>query len=312
VKATECGKRGTNTAARQQSIDLSDQHVSVQQRGASIHKEGYMSYYEGWQLAGSAPDIYEHYLVPAVVAPWAVVVNDLGAPQPGERVLDVATGTGIVARVAAERLGTGGRVIGLDVNPAMLAVARSAPSPAGVSVEWRAGSVDALPFPEDSFDIVFCQLGLQYFSDRPRALREMHRVLAPNGRFVLMVWGPLECSPGYVHFADALERHVSTEAAAIIRTPFALGDVETLHALISTAAFRDVEIRSAEGTVRFPSAEDMVRIIVAGSPLAGPVGQADDHAHAALISDVGAALQSYTNPDGLAFPIAANLVSARK
>jgi ubiquinone/menaquinone biosynthesis C-methylase UbiE len=271
-----------------------------------------MTHYQGWQLAGSAPDIYERYLVPAVVEPWAAVVNDLGAPQPGERVLDVASGTGIVARVAAERVGTAGQVVGLDVNPAMLAVARSVPLPAGMSVEWREGSVDALPLPADWFDVVFCQLGLQYFADRPRALHEMHRVLAPNGRFVLMVWGPIECSPGYVQFADALERHVSTEAAAIIRTPFALGDVETLHALISTAAFRDVEIRSAEGTVRFPSAEDMVRIIVAGSPLAGPVGQVDDQARAALVSDVRAALQSYTNPAGVAFPIAANLVSARK
>jgi hypothetical protein len=137
-------------------------------------------------------------------------------------------------------------------------------------------------------------------------------VLAPNGRFVLMVWGSIERSPGYMHFADALERHVSAEAAAIMRTPFALGDVETVRALIGTSAFRDVEIRSAEKMVRFPSAEDMVRIYVAGSPRASPGGQVDDQARAALVSDVRAALQSYTNPAGVAFPIAANLVSARK
>src|SRR5207247_1537305 len=167
-------------------------------RGAPVpRKEKLMSKQEQWQLSGNAAEIYERYLGPAIFGPWAPVLIERAALKPGERVLDVACGTGVVTRLAAQQVAPTGKVSGLDLNPAMLAVARSRPSTSAVAISWHEGNALALPFPDATFDVVCCQLGLQYFADRPLALREMHRVLVPRGRLALLVWGPLEHSPGY-------------------------------------------------------------------------------------------------------------------
>ena len=129
-----------------------------------------MSDQEQWQLDGSAPELYQRYLVPAITAVWAADLVDQAAPRPGERILDVACGTGVVARAAAERVGGTGRVAALDINPGMLAVARSLPAAPGPAIAWHEGSVLALPFPDAAFDVVLCQIGLQFFPDRSAAL----------------------------------------------------------------------------------------------------------------------------------------------
>src|SRR4051794_16904673 len=131
-----------------------------------------MSDQEQWQLDGSAPELYQRYLVPAITAVWASDLGDQAALRPGERVLDVACGTGVVARIAAERVGSTGRVAALDITPGMLAVARSLPSVPGAAIEWHEGSVLAVPFSDAAFDRVLCQLGLQFFPDQTAALRE--------------------------------------------------------------------------------------------------------------------------------------------
>src|ERR1700722_8583613 len=139
-----------------------------------------MSQQGQWQVAGSAPEVYERELVPAVFRPWAPILVDLAHPRPGERVVDVACGTGVVARIVAARVGPKGTVVGVDLNPGMLSVARSAVSTdprASAPVQWQEASADKLPFPDGSFDIVYCQLGLQFFVDRAAALCEMRRVL---------------------------------------------------------------------------------------------------------------------------------------
>jgi ubiquinone/menaquinone biosynthesis C-methylase UbiE len=135
-----------------------------------------------WQVAGSAPEVYERELVPAVFGPWAPVLLDLAELKPGERVVDIACGTGIVARIAATKVGPTGVVVGVDLNPGMLAVARSVETSDGAtSVQWQEASADRLPFSDASFDVACCQLGLQFFADRPAALREMHRLGLQRG-----------------------------------------------------------------------------------------------------------------------------------
>ena len=148
-----------------------------------------------WQVGGSAPEVYERDLVPAVFGPWARLVVDLADLQSGDRVLDVACGTGVVTRVAAEKVGERGAVVAADLNPGMLALAGSLPAPRGATVEWRQADAGALPFADQAFDVVLCQLGLQFFTDRAIALREMYRVLRPGGDVVVMVWRPIERSP---------------------------------------------------------------------------------------------------------------------
>ena len=166
-----------------------------------------MAEHEQWQLDGSAPELYERYIVPAVTALWAADLVEWAAPGPGERVLDVACGTGVVARLAAEGVGAG-RVVGLDINAGMLAVARSLPPRAGLPIEWHEGSALSMPFPDAAFDLVLCQLGLQFFPDRPAALREMRRVLSPSGRLGLSVYSSIEHDPVAYALADALDRHL--------------------------------------------------------------------------------------------------------
>ena len=144
---------------------------------------------ERLDLTGAPAEIYERHLVPRFFLPWARDLVHLVAPKPGERALDVACGTGAVTRLVAESVEPGGRVVGLDVNAGMLAVARLAV--ASPNVEWREASALELPFGNGSFDIVVCQQGLQFFPDRPLALRQMRRVLRPRGVWAYPVGAPL-------------------------------------------------------------------------------------------------------------------------
>jgi len=267
-----------------------------------------------WQVAGSAPEVYERELVPAVFGEWAPIVVELAHPRPGERVVDVACGTGIVARIVAARVGPTGSVAGVDLNPGMLSVARSVmltDLPSAAPIQWQEASADKLPFPGESFDIVYCQLGLQFFSDRPAALREMRRVLGPKGRIALMVWRGIHESPGFAVLAESLERQIGQAAVTIMRAPFGLSNAEELADLVRAAGFQDIAIQQRAGTVRFASVDRFVSSYVAGSPLVGPVSQANNAAREALIADVRNALAQYTTNTELAFPIAAHLLSAR-
>jgi ubiquinone/menaquinone biosynthesis C-methylase UbiE len=151
--------------------------------------------HEQWQVEGSAAESYQRHLVPTVTAGWAAGLLDRVGLRRGERVLDVACGTGVVARVAAERMGPTGRVAGIDINAAMLGVARSLPVGTRARIGWVQGSVLSLPFAEASHNVVLCQLGLQFVLDRPTALAQMRRVLMPGGRVGLNVYGPLEHNP---------------------------------------------------------------------------------------------------------------------
>jgi ubiquinone/menaquinone biosynthesis C-methylase UbiE len=265
-----------------------------------------MSKQEQWQLDGSAPELYQCYLVPAVTAIWATDLIDRAKLQRGEKVLDVACGTGVVARMAAESVGSTGRVDAVDINPGMLAVARSLPPVNGTAIQWHEGSVLDLPFPDSTFDAAFCQLGLQFFPDRLVALREIQRVLVPDGRLALNVFGPIEHNPAPHALADALDRHLYPGASLAKRAEHALADAEELRALVAEAGFRDIKIHTISKLVRFPSPADYVRIQLAATPLATLIAQYDavhrDPLIDALVEDVGASLAPYVDGNGLAFP----------
>jgi ubiquinone/menaquinone biosynthesis C-methylase UbiE len=261
---------------------------------------------EQWQLDGSAPELYQRYLVPAVTAVWAADLVDRAALREGERVLDIACGTGVVARIAAERVGAAGQVAALDLNPGMLAVARSLPPVNGAAIDWHEGSALALPFADAAFDAVFCQLGLQFFPDRPKALQEMRRTLVSGGRLALNVFGPIEHNPATYALATALDRHAGPGASTAKRTEHALADTEQLRRLVADASFHSIEIETVSKLVRFPSPADYVRIQLAATPLASVVAQYDTARRERLVEevvkDVGAALTPYTTVEGLTFP----------
>src|SRR5580700_9755760 len=176
----------------------------------AIEPEGRVMSDGHWQLEGTAAaELFERYLVPAITAKWAEDLMDRAQPREGEAVLDIACGTGIVARLAAKRIGRG-LVTGLDLNTGMLAVARSAPTE-GAAITWIEGSALDLPFLADSFDVVFCQLGLQFFPDQRKALDEMCRVLKGGGRAALSVFSRIERTPGAKAFVLALDDVIQRE-----------------------------------------------------------------------------------------------------
>ncbi len=261
---------------------------------------------EQWQVAGNAAKAYQREVVPTVFGPWAPRVLALAGLQPGSSVLDVACGTGVVARLAAEAVGADGHVTALDMNPGMLAVAADLPVPSGAAIEWVESNAQALPFPAATFDVVCCQLGLQFFPDREGALREMARVLVPGGRVVVMVWRTIVRSPGYAVLAAALGRTIGPEAEALMRAPFALGDAGELAGLIRAAGFGDVAIREETGEARFATSERFVESQVSASPLAAILSAAPTESREELVREIESAL----GPGSVGFPMEAHLASA--
>ena len=265
---------------------------------------------EQWQVAGNASEIYEQHLVPAYFDEWAEILLGSTAIERGSRVLDVACGTGIVGRKAAQIVGDRGKVVGLDLNPGMLAVARKESEAVSAETDWREGSATEMPLGDGEFDNVYCQAGIMFFPDRPAALREMRRVLAPGGRLAASVWRSLDRTPGFAALERAIEAHVSPEAAAIVRSPFTIDAVDEFRTLVQDAGFNDTQVRLDTRMVRFPSVGAFFACYSQGSPLAGHVAvlESDD----ALVAQMTNDLQAYVDDDGLAFPIEGLIVTATK
>lgn len=256
----------------------------------------------GWQLHGNSAELYERYLVPTVTLPWARDLIERVGLQPDDRVLDVACGTGVVARLAASAVGAGGSVAALDVNSDMLAVGRSVSLPDGARIEWYEASAEALPFDEAEFAVVLCQLGLQFFPDRLAALREMRRVLAAVGRVGLSVFTSIEENPAACALADAVDRHFGAGASRAKRSEHSLADAEELRHLFDLAGFEDVRIETVTQNVRFASVDEWVRIQFAATPLAGLVGREDPTRVELVGEDVVEALAALARGDAFAFP----------
>jgi SAM-dependent methyltransferase len=208
----------------------------------------------------AAAAAYEDLHVPALFRQWSPIVLDLAEVGEGDRVLDVACGTGVLAREAEARCGASGSVAGLDASEGMLAIAeRLAPT-----ISWQQGTADSLPYHSDSFDAVVSQFGLMFFPDRNAAIREMLRVLKPGRRLALAVWDALENSEAYLEEVALLERRAGRAAADALRAPFVLGDKADLSSLISDAGGLAVEISTHHGTARFPSVRTMVEADLRG------------------------------------------------
>ena len=238
---------------------------------------------EARQAALRAAQAYDDYLVPSMFRPWARVLLDRAALRPVERVLDLACGSGVVAREAAGRVGVHGQVAALDLNPAMLAVARThAAAPGAPDIAWTQGSAQAMPFPGASFDVVLCQQGFQFFPDRALAAAEMHRVLVPGGRALLLVSQAIRRNPLYDHLNRAMLARTGIPAYA---APFALGEAGQLEALLRGANFRQIRVQEAQLEAYFPSPERFVKSSVQGAAAALPHWAALSETERAALAD---------------------------
>lgn len=202
----------------------------------------------GWSAEVRAAEDYERYLVPALFDVWAPRMLDAASVKERDAVLDVACGTGIVARGAVARVGDHGRVVGLDATEAMLTVAeRIEPR-----VEWLVGNAEDLPFESGSFDAVVCQSGLMFFPDQVAAVREMWRMLRPDGRIAVQIWANCEAQNT---FASIVEKHAGAVAADQYRVPWNLSDPDLLLGLFDAAGLADIELRTVTENAVYPSVD---------------------------------------------------------
>jgi SAM-dependent methyltransferase len=261
---------------------------------------------ERGQVRGSAADIYEQFFVPALFAEWGDRVVSAAGVAAGQRVLDVACGTGVAARAALDRVMPGGTVVGLDVNELMLAVAETT----APEVEWHLGRAEALPFDDRSFDAAVSQFGLMFFEDRVEALRELARVCRPGGRVSVAVWASLDATPGYAAMVDLVQPLLGDEAANALRAPFALGDVAELAELFDRAALPGSEIETVPGTARFPSVDSWVHTDIRGWTLADLI---DDEQYERLLEEARTELAPFVTATGsVEFAAPAHIVTYQR
>jgi ubiquinone/menaquinone biosynthesis C-methylase UbiE len=191
----------------------------------------------------AVPKAYDEYFVPRLFEPWAKLVLDEARLQPGQALIDIATGPGTVARLAARLLGPKGRILATDIAKPMLDIARAKPAQRdAAAIEYVESGAAPLAAPSGAFDVLICQQGLQFFPDRPAALREMHRVLKNGGRALIAIWAEIERNQIFAAFHRALGATVPAELAALITAPFSWYRAGELRAAAEDAGFRDVRV----------------------------------------------------------------------
>jgi ubiquinone/menaquinone biosynthesis C-methylase UbiE len=257
---------------------------------------------------------YERYFVPALFAPCAIRLVDLTQPRPGEDVLDLACGTGIVARQMARAVSPGGSITAVDINPLMLDVARTVAASEGASIDFREGDAAHLPFDDQSFDLVTCQHAFQFFSDPGAVAREVARVLAPGGRVAIATWQGLDQHPFYERLDAAMMRRFGISGVGQI---FSFGEADTLRSLLSSAGLEDGTVEPVSIVSTFPDAAAFlameIDIDVAAVPSMQQISEGERAAITAeLREEMEPALRPYVADGVVTMPFAAQLAIGRR
>ena len=258
---------------------------------------------ETGQVSLEAAKIYEEYYLPSLFQEWCPRALTAVKVKPGDHIVDIACGTGALAVAAHDISGAHGRTVGVDINQGMLEIAKQKSS----SIDWITSPAENLPFDDNQFDCVVSQFGLMYFENKESAVREMHRVLKPNGYLAILVWDKLENNPGFAAEEYLWQKLLGGE---IDNTPFAMGDSIVLENLIKPLDLRDIEISAHNGTGRFKSIQEWIHT--------GAKGWTEDDALtetqlAQLVEMAEVELSKFKTPSGTAaFPTSAYIVSGSK
>ncbi|HEY9376438.1 MAG TPA: methyltransferase domain-containing protein, partial [Jiangellaceae bacterium] len=261
---------------------------------------------ETFQITPEQAEAYEQLFVPALFAQWASPLVGIAQVVPGQHVLDVACGTGVAARAAADIVGDTGAVVGVDVNPAMLAVAaRIRPD-----IQWLEGDAANLPFESGRFDAVLCQSALFFFPDVPAAIAEMARVLRPRGVLAIQTYASVEDQPGFRDLEAIAAKFAPADAMHLIETYWSQGDLSALSATLADAGLQVIETRTVLGTAMYGSVENLVETEIRGTPL---VGRLTEDLIEQILAESKVTLDRFVTSDGLlAMPITAHLVAGRR
>jgi SAM-dependent methyltransferase len=260
---------------------------------------------ETFQISLEQADSYEARYVPAIFGEWASALVDAASLRPGQAVLDVACGTGIVARTAASRVAPGGIVTGVDINEGMLAVARRVRP----DLDWRRGDAGALPFAADSFDVVLCQAALMFLPDATEALRQMARVSKGGGVVGVQVFASLHDQPAYGPWVELIAKHAGPAALDMLSTYWVHGDIARLKARLADAGLNLSAVHTRQGTAKWASIEEFVDTEITSTPLVERITPA---VQARIVEDSGPLLDRFISQGELHIPLVGHLIIAGK
>jgi SAM-dependent methyltransferase len=266
-----------------------------------------------WPLHGTAAETYERYIVPAWMGAWTEALIERAGIAPGDRVLDVACGTGIVARKAAQLVGLSGNVMGFDADHNMLSAARKFADNDGLSsIDWLFGDAASIPIETGRCDVVLCQQGLQFFPEKQKALKEMFRVLVPGGRLALSIWRSIDRCPFLAILADIIGSHIGSGPTGAFYSSCSLSDREELRGLLINAGFTDIKIRLEVQMARFPSLEEFLPGYISVFPLSHQITEMADDDQRKMIAEIKKSLLAFSDDYGLAAPMESHIITAWK
>jgi ubiquinone/menaquinone biosynthesis C-methylase UbiE len=261
-------------------------------------------------------ELYERFYGPAMFRPLTEVFVPFAGPKRGERALDLACGTGLVARHVAPLVGEDGRVVAVDINPAMLEVARKQPAPAGAAIEWLEGDALMIDLSDHEFDLVLCQQGLQFFADRAAALKRLRDRIPSGGRVALANWQAIEEHDLFNEFAAVESRHLAPLGVSYeeLIAPFSLNDADHIRSLLEAAGFSKVEIVPHSIEARFPSPKTFARNMETAYGAVIPAFVGDPSAFSAFVTAVEeetrGIVERFTQGDWVVCTMTANLARA--
>lgn len=256
------------------------------------------------------PPAYERYFVPAIGRPIAEDLIATAQLRTGEQVLDIACGTGIVARLAARQVMPTGAVTGADINPGMIAEAKRACEDIA-DIAWHQADAAALPFPDDSFDVVLCQMGLQFLPAKLPPLKEMRRVLRPGGRVLVNTPGPMPKL--FAVIRDAVARHTGPKPAGFLDAVFSLHDPDEYAELLRSAGFGQPDVRRSEKTLDLPPPADFLWRYLQSTPIGADVfNKTDAGTRAALEAEVRKGCHQFETGSGMKLEVGLTTATAQK
>jgi len=251
---------------------------------------------------------YENLFVPALFEQWTKHLIEAAGIREGSHVLDIACGTGVLARHALSKSGPSGRVIGVDPAPGMLAAAKEIEP----GIEWILCSAESLELGDETLDSVISQFGMMFFQDRQKSTEEMFRVLKQNGSLAIAVWNSVENNPAYADIIAVLQEQVGTAAADALRLPYCLGNTDEVTVALENCGFSGISVETKIEPARFPSSRHMVEAELRGWLPLFDIFLSEDKINDVL-SESDRTLSKYAESSGEAvFPTSAHVITARK